>query len=168
MSSAFFLGQASQVVLVVKNLPANAGDLRDVGLIPESWRPPGGGHGNALQYSFLENPMDRSLAGDSSWGYRIGHYWNELAHMHVSLVTSPYSRDTSLSFLESCSLWRRHLFLRLWFSSFSWEERSVECSGYVGLWDKRFVVTSSFPLPVNSLPHMYFVLFKPLSVCLWA
>ena len=36
MSSAFFLGQASQVVLVVKNLPANAGDLRDMGSIPES------------------------------------------------------------------------------------------------------------------------------------
>ena len=45
---------ASQVVLVVKNPPANAGDTRDVGLIP--WRR---GHGNQLQYSCLENPMDR-------------------------------------------------------------------------------------------------------------
>ena len=51
--------QPSQVVLVVKNLPANAGDIRDVGLIPESGRSPGGGHGNPLQYSCLENPMDR-------------------------------------------------------------------------------------------------------------
>ena len=42
----------------------------------------------------------------------------------------------------------------------------MECSGYVGLWDKRFVVTSSFPLPVNSSLHMYFVLFKPLSCVL--
>ena len=40
---------ASQVALVVKNLPANAGDVRDVGLIPGSGRSPGGGHGNALQ-----------------------------------------------------------------------------------------------------------------------
>ena len=50
---------ASQVVLVVKNLPANVGDLRDMGLIPESERFPGGGHGNPLQYSCLENLMDR-------------------------------------------------------------------------------------------------------------
>ena len=49
----------SQVVLVVKNLPANAGDIRDMGSIPGSERFPGGGHGNPLQYSCLENPMDR-------------------------------------------------------------------------------------------------------------
>ena len=51
--------RASQVLLVVKNLPANAGDVRDAGLIPESARSPGGGHGNLLQYSWLENSMDR-------------------------------------------------------------------------------------------------------------
>ena len=50
---------ASQVALVVKNLPANAGDLRDVGSSPGLGRSPGGGHGNPLQYSCLENPMDR-------------------------------------------------------------------------------------------------------------
>ena len=50
--------RASQVVLVVKN-PANAGNIKDVGLIPWSGRSPGGGHGNPLQYSCLENPMDR-------------------------------------------------------------------------------------------------------------
>ena len=49
---------ASQVALVVKNLPTNAGDLRDGGLIPGSGRSPGGGHGNPVQYSHLENPMD--------------------------------------------------------------------------------------------------------------
>ena len=47
------------MVLVVKNPPANTGDTRDVGSIPRSGRPPGGGHGNPLQYSYLENPMDR-------------------------------------------------------------------------------------------------------------
>ena len=45
--------------LVVKNLLANAGDVRDAGSIPGSWRFPGGGHGNPVQYSCLENPMDR-------------------------------------------------------------------------------------------------------------
>ena len=49
----------SQVVLVVKNPPANAGDIRDPSLIPGLGRCPGGGHGNPLQYSCLENPMDR-------------------------------------------------------------------------------------------------------------
>ena len=47
------------VALVVKNLPANAGDLRGKGLIPGSGRSPGEGNGNPLQYSCLENPMDR-------------------------------------------------------------------------------------------------------------
>ena len=50
---------ASQVVLMVKNSPANAGDVKDTGSIPGSGRFPGGGHGNPLQYSCLENPMDR-------------------------------------------------------------------------------------------------------------
>ena len=46
-------------MLVVKNPPANAGDARDMGLIPGSGRSPGEGHGNLFQYSYLENPMDR-------------------------------------------------------------------------------------------------------------
>ena len=49
----------SQVVLVVKNPPASAGDIRDVGLFPGLGRSPGEGHGNPFQYSCLENPMDR-------------------------------------------------------------------------------------------------------------
>ena len=44
---------------MVKNLPANTGDIRDTGSIPGSGRSPGGGHCNPLQYSCLENPMDR-------------------------------------------------------------------------------------------------------------
>ena len=49
----------SQVALVVKNLPANAGDIRDVGSIPSSGRSLGRGHGNPLQYSCLKNSLDR-------------------------------------------------------------------------------------------------------------
>ena len=48
-----------QVVLVVKNLPANVENVRDVGFIPGLGRSPGGGHGNSCQYSCLENPMDK-------------------------------------------------------------------------------------------------------------
>ena len=48
-----------QVALVVKKLPTNAGDIRDVDLIPGLRRSTGRGHGNLLQYSCMENPMDR-------------------------------------------------------------------------------------------------------------
>ena len=51
--------EASQVALVVKNTSANAGGMRDAGSIPGSERSTGGGHGNPLQSSCLENPMDR-------------------------------------------------------------------------------------------------------------
>ena len=47
------------VVLVVKNLLASAGDVRDMGSMPETGRSPGGEYGNPLQYSCLANPMDR-------------------------------------------------------------------------------------------------------------
>ena len=53
------------MALGVKNLPANARDARDVGSIPGSGRSPGGGNSNPLQYSCLENPMDRG----AWWGY---------------------------------------------------------------------------------------------------
>ena len=61
--------QAFQVVLVVKNPPADAGDIRDASSIPGSGRSPRGGHGNPLQYSCLENTQgQRSLVGYSPWG----------------------------------------------------------------------------------------------------
>ena len=56
------------MVLVVKNLPANSGDIRNVGSIPGSGIFPGGGHGNPLQYPYLENPQgQRSLRGYGPW-----------------------------------------------------------------------------------------------------
>ena len=77
--------QASQVGSVVKNPPANAGDARDVTSIPESGRSPGVGNGNPLQYSCLENPMDREVGGIQYTGSRrVGHGW---AHTHP--VRSP-------------------------------------------------------------------------------
>ena len=54
---------------MVKNLPVNAGDVRDVGSIPGLGRSPGGGRGNLLQYSCLENLYGQgSLVGYSPWG----------------------------------------------------------------------------------------------------
>ena len=63
----------SQVVQVVKNPPATAEDIRDVGLIPGLGRSPGGGHGNPLQYSCLENPMDRGVWQDTI--HRVTKSW---------------------------------------------------------------------------------------------
>ena len=61
---------------MVKNLPANAGDARDVGLIPGSRRSPGEGNGNPLQYSCLGNCMDRG----AWWAtvHRVAHSWTRL------------------------------------------------------------------------------------------
>ena len=59
---------------MVKNPPANAGDIRDMGSIPGSGRSPGGGRSNPLQDSPLENPMDREPGKLQSIGYqRVGH-----------------------------------------------------------------------------------------------
>ena len=65
--------EASQVVPVVKNPPANAGNARDMGLIPGSGRFSGGGHGNPFHYSCSENPMDRG----AWWAtvYRVTKSW---------------------------------------------------------------------------------------------
>ena len=54
---------------VVKNQSVNAGDIRDLGLTPGLGRSPGGGHGNPLQYSCLENPMDRGAC--QATGHRV-------------------------------------------------------------------------------------------------
>ena len=68
-----------------KGSPCNAGDL---GFIPGLGRSPGGGHGNPLQYSCLENPHgQRSLAGYSPWGLRVGHDW-ATKHSVYLLITN--------------------------------------------------------------------------------
>ena len=66
----------SQVVLVVKNPPANAGDIRDVGSVPGWGTSPGGGHGNTLWYSCLENPMDRGAW--QAMVHRVAKSWTRL------------------------------------------------------------------------------------------
>ena len=70
---------------MVKNLLANAGDVRDVGLIPGLGRSLGGGHGNPLQYSCLENPMDREPGWLQSIGLqRVGHNL-VTSHIHTHI-----------------------------------------------------------------------------------
>ena len=71
-----------QGVLVVKILAASAGDGRDAGSIPELGRSPGGGHGNPLQHSCLENPMDRGA-------------WWAAVHGVTELDTTEDSQESS-------------------------------------------------------------------------
>ena len=74
---------------MVKDLPANARDVRDSGSIPGLGRSPGEGNGNAFQYSCLENPIDREAWGLQSIGsQRVRHDWSNLAHAH-KCVWSP-------------------------------------------------------------------------------
>ena len=74
------------MALEVKNPPANAGDVRDLGSIPESGRSPGGGHGNPLQYSCLENPRDRGA-------------WQAL------VIVEPLEGDAIFILLYRCIVW---------------------------------------------------------------
>ena len=77
------------MVLVVKKPPANAGDVKDTGSIPELGISPGGGHGNPLQYSSMENPMDR------------GAWW-------VQWVAKSRTRLKQLGF--ACTHWEDEIF----------------------------------------------------------
>ena len=64
----------SQLAVVVKSLPANAGDIRDTSSVPDLERFLGVGNGNTLQYSSLENSMDREPGGLQSMGsHRVGN-----------------------------------------------------------------------------------------------
>ena len=69
---------ASQVTLVVKNLPAKAGNVKDMGSVPGSGRSPGEGDGNPLQYSYLENPIDRGAL----WATVHGGHKESVMCMH--------------------------------------------------------------------------------------
>ena len=100
------------MVLVVKNPPPKAGDMRDTGLIPGSGRSPGGGHGNALQYSCLENPMDRGAwRATGLWGHqeldtceatqRTGMQRRRLGKTTEAQKTPPLRKDLTSRRLDS-------------------------------------------------------------------
>ena len=76
------------MALVVKNPPANAGDIRYPGSMPGSARSPGGGHGHPLQYSCLKNPMDRRARWAMAHGLQgVGHDQINVAHkLTISLI----------------------------------------------------------------------------------
>ena len=84
--------------LGVKNLPANAGDVRDTGSIPGLGTSPGEGNGYPLQYYCLENSRDRGgLVGYTPWGCRVGHTRTH-THTHTHTHTQTEQLTLSLSF----------------------------------------------------------------------
>ena len=99
-------------MLVIKNLPANAGDVRDTGSIPGWERSPGGGYGNPLQYSCLENPMDRGALQVTVRGVEKSWTWLKWLSTHVL----SHSDSSQLTFQHQ---WRRVLIsphpLQPWF-----------------------------------------------------
>ena len=98
-----------QVAPVVKNPPDSAGDVRDACSIPGSGRSPGGGHGSPLQYSCLENPMDRE-----AWGatvHRVSKSWTQLKQF--SDLPFYRNRDTVTVFLQSMG-WQSQTWLGTW------------------------------------------------------
>ena len=75
--------QTSQVVLVVKSPPASVGDIRDLGSVPGSGRSPGGGQGNLLQYSCLENPIDRGTCWATVHRVAKSRTWLKWLNTHM-------------------------------------------------------------------------------------
>ena len=88
--------RAPQVALVVRNPPVNARDVRDTGSIPGSGRSPGGGHGNPLRCSCLENPMDRGAWQFTVHGAAEWDTTETTAHTHFPV------KDLPLSFQSGC------------------------------------------------------------------
>ena len=85
---------------VVKNPPARAGDTGDVGWIPGSGRSPGGGNGNPLQYSCLENPMDRGDLQAKVHEEAELDTNERLTHTHTHTHTYYYRNKNSMTLAE--------------------------------------------------------------------
>ena len=92
--------RASQVALVVKNPPDNAGNIINMGLISGWGRSLGGGHMDLLQHSCLENPMDREEPGrlQSTGSHRVRHNWSDFVcvHAHTHTHTHRHTQKTEL------------------------------------------------------------------------
>ena len=129
--------RASQGALVVKNLPGNAGDTRDEGPIPGLGRSPGGGHGNPLQYSCLENSMDRgaweaTVHGTAKSQTQLSGLcthticWEHVIHSFFLLCSVLLCENTTLIIH---SLIDRHLLFPVW----DYYEEGYYGYSYIGL-----------------------------------
>ena len=96
--------RASQVTLVVKNLLANAGDVRDVGSSPGWGRTPGGGHGDPLQYPCQENPTDREAWWSVVHRVEESDTAEETWHTPMQRITPKLSSFKQWSFKQSFNI----------------------------------------------------------------
>ena len=105
---------------MVKNPPASAGDIRDMGLNPRSGRSPTEGHGNPLQYSRLNNPLDRETGRlQSIASQTVRHEWSDLAltqhRLHLYKISLPSSFSSSVSLVSIYfALWWVQTEKRFW------------------------------------------------------
>ena len=106
---------ASQVALVVKNLPSNGGDTRDTGSIPRSRRSPGEGSGNPLQYFCLENSMDREACQATIWCRKESDTTEHTYADHTSIKRKMKRKKSLLwSRLRTCAWHKRKEVGRAW------------------------------------------------------
>ena len=140
-----FFPRASQVALVVKNLPANAGDARDVGSIPELRRSPGVGNGNPLQYSCLENAMD-----SGAWQARVHGVTKSWTQLSDGAHTAHMCEHTQLPYVAGPQepLYRK-----------AKKGTHADCYHSDG---EVCVEYSCFPFPSPLLPLFLFILNLPL------
>ena len=131
-----------------QNLPAKAGDIRDSGLIPGLGRSPGGGHGNPLQCSCPENPMDRGAWKAAVHGVAKSPTWLKWLSMYVSLdsVVDSCFYTYCLNFLVKIAV---YVLIKLYFPqvnswSFSWVS-PFECTK--GLWESTWLSRHPCPHP---------------------
>ena len=110
-ATAFYWMWASQVVLVVKNPPANAGNARDMSLITGSGRSPGEGNGNTLQYSCLEDSMDRGAWWAIVHGLTKSQTWlsDYSWKLHNFVFFNTYVQNEDSRFLFSCTCTHTHM-----------------------------------------------------------
>ena len=140
--------QNAQVTLEVRNLPANTGDVRDVGSTSGLGRCPGGGHGNPLQFSCLENPMEREVWQATAHGYAKRWTWLKrlsMHRMHKTFSKQPIKRkiysdqlmlDNRLNNLP-CALSKMIIFKFSYF--FGWYITSGIFSAFLKNWSTVYI-----------------------------
>ena len=147
---------ASQVVLVVKNSPAHAGDIRDAGYIPESGRSPGIGNGNPLQYSCLENPMDSGACRATVHRVAKNHIWFKQLSIHAESYLSQPTKyiyiHTDLQSVQSLSC--------VQISATPWTAPCQASLSITNSWSLLKLMSIESVMPSNHL-----ILCSPFSSC---
>ena len=123
----FFLIEVYPGGTMVKNPPVNAGDLRNMGLIPVSGRSPGQGHGNPLQYSCLENPMDRGVRQTTKNQTRLSDWAHTLIY-NEPISTVQHSDSCIHTYIYVCTIytWIYTFFFNLFDYGLSWDIKYIK------------------------------------------